>query len=104
MKNVSIRFIDDDENKDALGIKMKGDLNIENACIIKNELLKNIKSKTIFNLHITDFTALDLAFYQLLMSLKLTLDKQNKMLNVKIDIDDEHATLLFKSGFDFNFN
>jgi hypothetical protein len=104
MKNVSIRFVKDNENKEVLGIELKGDLNIENACIIKNELLKNIKSKTIFNLFITDITAFDLAFYQLLVSFKLTLDQQNKTLNLKMDTDDENVSLLLKSGFDLNFN
>ena len=104
MKNFSIRFIDDNENKDALSIVVKGDLSIQNACIIKNELLGNIKTKTIFNIHITDITAFDLAFYQVLFSLKNTLDQQNKFLNVKMDIDDEHTSLLLKSGFDLNLN
>ena len=104
MKNVHFQVFEDETNMDALNIELKGDLTIANTCIIKNELMKIIKSKTIINLHITDIIALDLAFYQLLFSLKLSLGKQKKALHVNMDIDDELSSLLVKSGFDPNFN
>jgi ABC-type transporter Mla MlaB component len=83
---------------------MKGDLTIDNINEFKTQIQEQIKDKTTIKLKTDDVEGIDLPFYQFIVSLKKTSEKQNQVLILDINLPEDKETLFTNSGLDFNLN
>jgi anti-anti-sigma regulatory factor len=91
------------EEEQVLSITLGGTLTIDHAAMVQKELLKHLDGNDNVRLLIDEADQMDLAFYQLLVSLQQTLLKQDKEFDATIILDEENEELFRRAGLEFNF-
>lgn len=99
MKNAEVKLNADPDNPEILNISFRGDLNITNIQEFHELILPNISKYNTFNIETRDVDALDMSFYQLLLSLRKTLEENDKSFNIKLSLHAEQEELLKQAGF-----
>ncbi len=83
-----------------LKITLKGELTIQQADEIREKILDHIAGYGTIEIQAREVTAFDLAFYQLLTSLKQSLKKAGVGIRISLSLPAELEKLFFKSGLD----
>ncbi|NCA84440.1 MAG: STAS domain-containing protein [Clostridia bacterium] len=102
-KQVHLRIEREGDQQQFLSITLGGTLTIDHAARVQQVLLQHLDAVQGVRLSIDEADEMDLAFYQLLISLQQTLVKQNKELEATIILDEEKEELFRRAGFEFNF-
>lgn len=82
-------------------IELSSDLIINDIDEIKNELLKIFKEYQSVQIEVTNLNKIDLAGLQLLYSFKNTLSKEEKTVEINIQIADDWKVWLPFSGIEY---
>lgn len=102
-KQAQIQIEREGDLRQYLSVTLGGKLTIDSAAQVQEELLQHLDDIQGVRLLIDEVAEMDLAFYQLLISLQQTLLTQNKELEATILLDEEKEELFRRAGFEFNF-
>jgi anti-anti-sigma regulatory factor len=102
-KQAHIQIEREGDQQQYLSVALGGVLTIDNAAQVQQQLLEHLDAIQGVRLLIDEVDEMDLAFYQLLISLQQTLLKQKKELDATILLDEEKEELFRRAGFEFNF-
>jgi anti-anti-sigma regulatory factor len=104
MKNAEIILLPGTAEAKLLKVVLKGDLTIKNADKIRTQILGNIKDINTLEIQTEEVSSIDLAFYQLLISLKKLFSQSKKTIVFSLIIPEEFEDLLKNAGLDINLN
>lgn len=102
MKNAEINFINDPDNQDKLHIIFSGELTISNTPDFKELIMQRVNSTKALTITTREVESIDLSFYQLLLSIKKTLQEQEKTVNLNLSLPAEEKELMMQAGFETN--
>jgi anti-anti-sigma regulatory factor len=103
MKNAHIIF-SPGKNDNSIEVLINGDLTIANVPDFKERIVGQVSNKEIIEVIVDDVNAVDLAFYQFLVSMKKTFEASSKQLKVLYSLPEDIEKLFINSGLDLNSN
>jgi ABC-type transporter Mla MlaB component len=104
MKNAEILFFPGKKGSKSLKVILKGELTLKNAFEAWDQMVRKLQGINTFEIQTEDVTSVDLAFYQLLISLKKQFQQSGKSLSVFLNIPESCEELLKNAGLDINLN
>ncbi|QKG80085.1 hypothetical protein [Tenuifilum thalassicum] len=85
-------------NEESSEVFISGDLSLNNANSIKNDLVKLYKKGKPVSIIISDIIVIDLGFIQLIRSFLFSMLEDGVKSSVKFNLSDEMSTLFKRSG------
>lgn len=96
----NIIFIAGAASKGADSLVFEGDLSIQHAVAIKNNILEKISESTALKIVVKHEARFDVSFLQLLLAIKAKFQRQGNTFDIEFNINDEAKALLHASGID----
>jgi anti-anti-sigma factor len=87
-------------NENNLTISLEGELTLNNATAIRNQLIEALGKCDSLQLKLNQVTSIDLSGIQLLHSLNKTCQYSGKNLAIEISLDRELELLIARTGFE----
>lgn len=100
MRNAKITITPNETDEQYASITMEGDLTLQNAEQIKQNLVQALKQYQYLSLNIENVENIDLPFIQLLYALKKTVVNSGKELQIAALVPEDLQLILEHSGFD----
>jgi ABC-type transporter Mla MlaB component len=104
MKNAEILFFPGKKGSMSLKVILKGELTLKNAFEAWDQMVGKLQGINTFEIQTEDVTSVDLAFYQLLISLKKQFQQSGQSISVFLNIPESSEELLKNAGLDINLN
>jgi len=104
MKNIEILFMPGKRGSKFLKAVIKGELTLKNTFEARDQILEKLQGINTFEIQTEDVSAVDLSFYQLLISLKRQFQQSGKSISVFLNIPESSEELLKNAGLDINLN
>lgn len=87
------------DGKKAAGLLIKNELTINNISEVKQEIAPLISNYEHFSLSLREIENIDLSAVQLLYSLRQTLEKKGKGIELDLQLPDELRSIVENAGF-----
>lgn len=100
MKNADVKFDSSQDHPNEVTITFSGRLTINNSPGFHEILIEKLEEFDTFNIATTEVEAIDLSFYQLMMSLQKTLVEMEKKYTFNLSLPADDEELLSQAGFD----
>lgn len=103
MKNAHIIF-SPGMDAESIEILINGDLTIQNVPDFKERIMGQAGNKANIEIIASEVTAIDLPFYQFMLSMKKTFELSAKTCSIIYQLPDDLEKLFMKSGLFLSFN
>jgi len=103
MKNAHIIF-SPGKDADTMEVLMNGDLTIQNVPDFHKRIMGQVNYHKVIEVIAEEVTAIDLAFYQLMLSMKKTFESSSKQFKVVYILPGDLENIFLNSGLIMNSN
>ncbi len=103
MKNAHLIFSPGND-AGTIEVLINGDLTIQNIPDFQERIMGQVKNHNVIEVIVDEVTAIDLAFYQFLLSMKKTFELSAKQFKVLYNLPEDFEKLFENSGLKLNSN